>query len=1332
MNQCRGGTSSLPLLFKIVPVVLYSRSGSVLTYAFLDEGSNVSLIDEGLANDLGLSGPSTHVSLEWFGNVAKTVKSRSVSFEISAASTRDRRFRLENVTTVPNINLPTQTVNLSNLRSSQQYMRHLPVLEYESAEPKLLIGLDYAHLAAPQRTLRGSIDTPTVMNSDLGWIVYGRQTPSQHQDPCQCYHIRLSNIEAGIDELVRDYFETENFGVKVPTRLLESADDARARRMLTEATVRVGERFQTALLWRKDDVRLPHSYNMALRRLISVERKMARDLEYAALYRANIESYVTKGYARCLTDEEAQRSGPRTWYLPHFGVTNPHKPGKLRMVFDAAACVDGVSLNSTLLSGPDMNPPLTEILFKFRVGVVAVCGDIREMYHQVLMQPSDQGSQRFLWRSGDGRQTPKVYEMVAMTFGATCSPAAAQFTKNLNADENAIEFPSAVEAIKNLHYVDDYVASFTTSAEATDVTMAVTEVHRRGGFELRNFVSNNEDVLRAVGAPPAATSIRMQLTSPSNGDRILGMCWDTYADEFLFDPSFTNFENDVLTGRKPPTKRQVLGISMSVFDPFGILADFMIHAKLLVQDLWRAGSRWDEAIPQSLHERWIGWCSQLTSLSTCRVARCYSPHLRRSTDVQLHVFADASEAAFAAVAYWRVSNVEGYDVSFIAGKTKCAPLKLLSIPRLELQAAVLATRLLCNIRTCHNIDVSRTVLWTDSKTVMLWIRSDHRRYKPFVAHRVAEILEDTTEANWRWIPTGLNVADDATRARAAPTFNNSSRWLRGPDFLRLDEDAWPQEVGEIHDSEVEMEVRQRFVGVAVVRWSVFNPDKFSFYGWLRRSAALAMRFITNVTARIKNHERVYGELTVAELLDAELLLCRLVQAEAFADEYAALTDKRAIDANSSIRNLVPYLDERGTMRVYGRADAADSTHFSFDAKRPIVMPKTHRLTWLIVDFYHRRMCHQNDNAVVCAVRQKFWVPHLRSVVRKARLDCMMCRLRTAQPAQPLMGQLPIDRVTPYLRPFSYTGLDFFGPLSVTVGRRQEKRWAALFTCLSVRAVHIELAQDLSTDACLLCVRNFANIRGVPIRIRSDNGTNFIGASKVVRDTPDFFDDVRMRRELTSLGIDWIFNSPGHPEAGGCWERMVQCVKRVLVMTLKERAPRVETLRTLLIEAANIVNSRPLTHVPVSPSDEEPITPNHFLIGTGCSTTIPSGLDERVWCLRKQWRIAQQLTSRFWSQWVKEYLPELTRRTKWHRERPPISVGDLVLVCDANQSRNEWRRGRVSTLFPGPDGRVRNVEVTTTAGVLRRPVSKLAVLDVSKNDEPQTVSVHGGGDVADST
>lgn len=310
-----------------------------------------------------------------------------------------------------------------------------------------------------------------------------------------------------------------------------------------------------------------------------------------------------------------------------------------------------------------------------------------------------------------------------------------------------------------------------------------------------------------------------------------------------------------------------------------------------------------------------------------------------------------------------------------------------------------------------------------------------------------------------------------------------------------------------------------------------------------------------------------------------------------------------------------------------------------------------------------------------------------------------------------MGQLPDDRLTPYVRPFTYTGFDYFGPFSISVGRRHEKRWVALFTCLTTRAIHLELAADLSTDACLICLRNFINLRGTPLRIRSDNGTNFVGAKKELCDAAkNLINNDDVTRELSCRGVEWIFNSPSHPEAGGCWERMVRCVKRVLAVTMTETAPRVETLRSLLLEAANIVNSRPLTHLPVDPHTEEPLTPNHFLIGCANPAQISTD-DAESLCGQKQWRIAQHMKDCFWRRWISEYLPELTRRTKWHTDMKPVNVGDLVLVCDDNMVRNNWRRGRIERVFPGPDGRIRNAIVKTANGELRRPVSRLAVLDI---------------------
>lgn len=209
--------------------------------------------------------------------------------------------------------------------------------------------------------------------------------------------------------------------------------------------------------------------------------------------------------------------------------------------------------------------------------------------------------------------------------------------------------------------------------------------------------------------------------------------------------------------------------------------------------------------------------------------------------------------------------------------------------------------------------------------------------------------------------------------------------------------------------------------------------------------------------------------------------------------------------------------------------------------------------------------------------------------------------------------------------------------------------------MTVRAVHLELAADLSTDAFILCLRNFVNTRDTPKVIRSDNGTNFVGAAKELREAVDLFDHAAIQAELGTYRIEWKFNCPHHPQAGGCWERLVQCVKRVLSVTVKEVAPRVETLRSFLIEAANIVNSRPLTHLPVSCDEDEPLTPNHFLVGGASSTQTPGPADHNLMCLRKQWRIAQSMKNHFWKRWLCEYLPDLTRRAKCYDEHPQIKA-----------------------------------------------------------------------------
>lgn len=827
-----------------------------------------------------------------------------------------------------------------------------------------------------------------------------------------------------------------------------------------------------------------------------------------------------------------------------------------------------------------------------------------------------------------------------------------------------------------------------------------------------------------------STLVNMNLENTSS-NKILGMFWDTSKDEFKFQLNFNRIEPMVMERKRIPTKREFLAIVMSVYDPFGFLADFLVYMKVLLQLVWRSGIDWDQPLPLHLHERWCSWSKQLTKIREFRIPRCYSKELPSATAIELHTFVDSSEVAFSAVCYLRVVSLEnGITVSFVIGKTKCAPVKYLSIPRLELQAALLGVRLHNTVLNSHRFKISRSIFWSDSKTVLHWICDDKRKYKTFVANRVGEILDSTNPTQWNWVSTHQNAADDATRDSYPPEFIVSRRWVNGPEWLAEEECHWPHQPQEIIPDEKDLELQPiKHVMMMTHQKAVqFNFARSSSYSKVLRTAGWIIRYIMNLKSKLSKTELKTGELTVKEISKAEVLIFRSVQQEIFEEEYQQLLHQNAVSKKSEIYRLTPALDDDGLIRLNGRIDNA--TTVPLFTRRPIILPRQHHLTTLVIDHYHHFYRHQNEELIMCEVRRKFWINGLRALVRSAKKRCQHCKNEAAKPETPQMGQLPADRLTPYVTPFTFSGLDYFGPVYVSVGRRREKRWVALFTCLTIRAIHLEIVESLSTDSCLMSLRNFFNLRGIPKIMRSDNATTFVGAKGELTNVPELYNQSQIISESTMRGMEWIFNCPANPSAGGCWERLVQSVKRVLKQSLKEQAPRVETLRSYLMEAANIVNSRPLTHIPVSSIEEDPLTPNHFLLGQSNGIQCPGAEDEKIWTIRKQWRIANALKNHFWRRWIREYLPTLARRTKDFNKPDPIKIGDLVIVCDEDVPRRQWIRGIVEKLFPAKDGQIRRVELRTNGRTLQRPVSKLAILDVDdKSSQDETEMNYGGRNVA---
>ncbi|KAK3735539.1 hypothetical protein QZH41_016119 [Actinostola sp. cb2023] len=494
--------------------------------------------------------------------------------------------------------------------------------------------------------------------------------------------------------------------------------------------------------------------------------------------------------------------------------------------------------------------------------------------------------------------------------------------------------------------------------------------------------------------------------------------------------------------------------------------------------------------------------------------------------------------------------------------------------------------------------------------------------------------------------------------------NQQCRWITGPDFLLQPEDHWPPRMPTA-ESPLENDVE-----VKNDKWTGIVSESCTYFPE-RRVVAWMRRFADN--CRSKPSLRVMTLLSASEVYQAEIIILRRSQEEAFPLEYQALKTNKPLPKRSRLHSLRPFIDENGLLRVGGRLRKAPVTE---ESRNPLILDQKHGATRLIVMYHHLSLYCASDKQVLNELRQKYWVLKGLATVRKISFTCPTCRRRRVQPIPPVMADLPKARLGYQLPPFANTGVDYFGPIIVSHGRKREKRYGSLFTCLTTRAVHIEISHSLDTDSYLMAMRRMMARRGRPSHIWSDNGTNFVGAEKELRDGLKRLDKERIYDQLSQDGIQWHFNPPSSPHFGGIWERLVQSAKRALRVVAGKQCVTDETLLTFMAEVESLLNGRPLTHVSSDYRDEEALTPNHFLIGRASPNLPPDVVIDRDLCSRKRWKHAQVMANHFWKRWLREYLPSLTERRKWTTEARNVAKGDLVLIVDENAARGRWPLGRV--------------------------------------------------------
>ena len=937
--------------------------------------------------------------------------------------------------------------------------------------------------------------------------------------------------------------------------------------------------------------------------------------------------------------------------------------------------------------------------------------DIKGMFHQVRLPDTDPDLLRFLWwPNGNLDKNLEEFQMMVHLFGAVSSPSCANFALRKTAEDNKEKFnPEVINTVHKNFYVDDCLKSVPTIVTAIKLTQDLQCLLNKGGFRLTKWISNNREVLQSIPETERAKGV-------SNIDfeydylpveRALGVTWHVEMDTIGFK---------VADKDRPLTRRGMLSVISSIYDPLGIATPFTLTAKIILQDLTRLKLEWDAVIPSVYLARWQRWLYDLSRLPDFSVNRCIKPQDFGTASHEMHHFSDASQAAYGTVSYLRTTNPQGQVYcSLLFGKSRLAPLKQMSIPRLELAAAALSIRSDRMLRRELEIPVESSTFWTDSMTVIQYIENNNRRFHTYVANRVTFIRNSSSPDQWNYIETRANPADVCSRGMTIEDFLSCETWKTGPEVL------WKQEIiksirpdSQKDSLQGDPEVKSDAIIFTTTAHKASDPveaifRRFSTYLRLKKFIAMCLRCQRKFRERKSDcivHTQKIERIDVQDLQDAEQEILKYVQRQAFPEELSTLTHQKNIKKSSHILKLDPILTD-GLLRVGGRLGKST---ISYDAKHQIIIPKNSYIAHLIIAHFHYKSGHSGREHVLALVRQQYWILRANVAVRKVLASCFDCRRRQAAPSEQKMSDLPKARITPDKPPFTCTGVDYFGPFLVRLKRSLVKRYGVMFTCLAVRAVHIEVSSTLETDSFILALRRFIARRGQVKEMYSDNGTNLVGGERELREAILRWNQVQIHELLLQKEIKWFFNPPAASHHGGSWERCIRTTRKILSALMKEQHLDDEGLITLMTEVEAIINGRPLTKASADPRDEQPLTPNHLLLLNQEPSLPPGIFDKYDIYSKRRWRQVQYMADLFWRRWTTEYLPLLQQRVKWNYPSRNLAKDDIVLVIDASSPRNSWLIGRIIQVYPDSKGLIRRVQVKTKTGTFERPITKLCLLE----------------------
>ena len=587
------------------------------------------------------------------------------------------------------------------------------------ADIGLLIGSDVPQALQPCEIRQSQNGGPFATRTALGWVLNGPLGRKETKIPTA----NFVQANQSLDQQFENYCNLEFNDFKYDAKPTMSPNDHKALGIMEESVTMQNGHYEIALPWKKYPPNLPNNKTQAENRLQLLKKRLNKNPELLGKYREFMNNLLQKDYASKVSEEEVGSLGTQ-WYLPHHPVFHPQKPGKIRVVFDCSAKHGNTSLNDQLLQGPDLTNSLVGVLTRFREEPVAFMSDIEAMFHQVRVRPSDRDALRFLWWPNADLETPaEEYQMNVHLFGSASSPSCANFALRKTAVDNASQFDDqTIETVQRNFYVDDCLKSVREEDEATKLAKDLRELLALGGFKLTKWLSNSRKVIESLPESERAAQVKDLNFDKTPIERALGVRWNVSSDTFGFA---------IVIKDRPATRRGILSIISSVYDPLGFVAPYILSAKLILQDLCRLKLDWDDKIPDEFLKRWQAWLNNLPQLEDLAVERCFKPAtMKEIKSTQLHHFSDASQQGYGAVSYIRVEDVSGnVKCSFVMGKSRLAPIKLVTIPRMELSAAVVSTKLDKMSRNELSLPIDQSFFWTDSTCVCVISKTQTSDFK---------------------------------------------------------------------------------------------------------------------------------------------------------------------------------------------------------------------------------------------------------------------------------------------------------------------------------------------------------------------------------------------------------------------------------------------------------------------------------------------------------------------------------------------------------------------------------------------------------------------------